>query len=219
METINKNLLYSKLLSQDIKINNSILDKIWTFHNLILKHNTNSDLTRIINFDSMVTKHYIDSLIINKFITFIEPIIDIGSGAGFPGILIKLSNPNLEIILAEPKQSRVEFLNLVIKTLNLKKITVYPHKIVRNTKLAKVNTVITRAFETIPKTLFRVENLLNKNAKVIFMKGPNSDNEKGDAVLASPFYSLEKNITYKISKLDIRTLIIFTYLKQHQEQF
>jgi len=216
MEKINKDLLYSKLLSQDIKINKVELDNLWAFHNLILKYNKNSDLTRIINFDSMVTKHYVDSLIINKYLNFKEPVLDIGSGAGFPGIPIKITNPDLSITLAEPKKSRVDFLNLVIKTLNLKKITVHPHKIVRASNINKFNTVITRAFETIPKTLFRVEKLLHKNGSVIFMKGPNSDIEKGDAALASPFYSLSNDITYKISNKDIRKLIVFTYLKQHQ---
>lgn len=214
MENINKLLLYSKLTSQDIKLDKLMLDKLWSFHNLILKHNKNSDLTRIINFDNMVTKHYIDSLIINKHLSFKSTLLDIGSGAGFPGIPIKISNSDLEIVLAEPKKTRIDFLNLVIKTLDLKKITVHPHKIVRASNLNKFNTVITRAFETIPKTLFRVEKLLNKNAKIIFMKGPNADAEKFDANLASPYYSLEKDITYKISSKDIRRLIIFTYLKE-----
>lgn len=216
MEKPNIKLLNKILLMQNIKLNQDELDKLWLFHTLIIKHNKDRDLTRIINFDSMATKHYVDSLIVNNLVKLKSPILDIGSGAGFPGIPLKIINPDLEICLAEPKKSRVDFLNMIIKKLDLKKIKVHPHKIVRATKFDSFNTIITRAFETIPKTLFRVENLITSNSKIIFMKGPNSEKEKGEASFASPFYKLSNDITYKISSNDYRKLIVFTYLKHHQ---
>lgn len=218
MEKPNIELLNKSLIKHNIRIKQDELEKLWAFHKLIILNNKDRDLTRIINFEAMVTKHYVDCLILQKFFTSKTPLLDIGSGAGFPGIPLKILNPKVSFTLAEPKPSRIKFLETVIKELKLENIEVYPHKIVRQTSLPKFNTIITRAFETIPKTLFRVEKLLMPNSKIIFMKGPGVEKEKGEAGLASPFFKLEKDISYKISNVDERRLIIFTYLKPRQEQ-
>jgi len=76
---------------------------------------------------------------------------------------------DLPITLSEHRPRRVEFLNTVIKDLGLKNIEVYPHKIVKDSSIQKFNNIITRALETIPETLRRVERLVNDNGNVIFL--------------------------------------------------
>lgn len=213
MEKPNIDLLNKSLIKHNIRIKQDELERLWAFHKLIILNNKDRDLTRIVNFEAMVTKHYVDCLILQRFFTPHTPVLDIGSGAGFPGIPLKILNPKLSFTLAEPKPSRIFFLEKVISELKLQNIEVYPHKIVRQTALKKYNTIITRAFETIPKTLFRVEKLLMPNSKIIFMKGPGVEKEKSEAGLASPFFKLEKDFFYKISKIDERRLLIYSYLK------
>ncbi|MBN1115167.1 MAG: 16S rRNA (guanine(527)-N(7))-methyltransferase RsmG [Oligoflexia bacterium] len=200
-----------KLLREaGISLTQNQLESLWKFHKLIRKYNTECDLTRLYNFESMVIKHYIDCLITDRFVKPGPPLIDIGTGAGFPGIPLKILNPEMTVTLAEPKPQRVKFLHIAISELGLKNINIYPHKITSNNNLEGYNSVITRAFETIDKTLKRVEKLLNKNGKIYFMKGPNSSEEIREAQKASPQYSLINDFSYSISSRDKRRLLVFT---------
>ena len=147
------------------------------------------------------------------------PLLDIGTGAGFPGIPLKIMVPELEVILAEHRPRRVTFLELVIGELKLKNVKTYPHKIIRKTKISdnseqtplKFQSIITRALETIPQTLNRTENLITKKGNVIFMKGPNCEEEIREARIASPLFKLFSDIHYSISKQDKRRLVVFNY--------
>ena len=102
--------------------------------------------------------------------------LDIGTGAGFPGIPIKIMFPSVKLILAEQRKRRVDFLNLAIDKLKLTGIDVYPHK-VTDKSFFNVDGVITRALEDISDTLHRVEHFLPKNGSVIFLKGPDASKD------------------------------------------
>ena len=68
------------------------------------------NLTRIHNFENMVLKHYVDSLLVLRFVELPSPLIDMGSGPGLPGIPLKIARPEVRMILAEPRGARAEFL-------------------------------------------------------------------------------------------------------------
>ncbi len=78
-------------------------DRLWAYHRLLRAANAELNLTRIHNFESMVLKHYVDSLLILKFAELPSPLIDLGSGPGLPGIPLKIARPEIEMILAEPR--------------------------------------------------------------------------------------------------------------------
>src|SRR3954452_4738002 len=145
-----------ELLSRSgIRLNREQLEQLWRYHNLIRKRNQDRELTRIIEFESMVIKHYVDCMIVGKFLTLPSPLLDIGTGAGFPGIPLKIRYPHLKLILAEPRPKRIEFLKEVIAELGLKNIEVFDHKVVSENFYQPVKGVITRAVEPIEKTLLR----------------------------------------------------------------
>jgi len=198
------------LKEQKIDLNQHQLEQLWRYHKLIRENNKDSDLTRLFKFETIVTKHYVDCISVTKLFSIKGPMLDIGTGAGFPGIPIKIVKPELEVTLAEHRPRRVDFLNLVIKDLKLTGIETYAHKIIKNSNIKKFNSVITRALETIPETLLRVENIVNTGGKIIFMKGPNCSEEIREAKSASPIFSLEKDIHYSISALDKRRLVVFS---------
>ena len=202
--------LEALLKEQHITLNQHQLEQLWRYHKLLRTNNKDHDLTRLIKFETIVTKHYVDCFAVPKLTKLTSPIIDIGTGAGFPGIPLKIAEPNLEIILAEHRPRRVEFLEMVIKELGLKNITTYPHKVISSSNIDKVNCVITRALETIPETLRRVEKILNPGGKVIFMKGPNCSQEIREAKMTSPIFKLEQDVHYSISKIDKRRLVVFS---------
>ena len=98
------------------------LKKFYTYMNLLIEWNEKMNLTAIIEPKEIILKHFIDSLTILKYVEKNKKMIDIGTGAGFPGIPIKIMNEDIDITLLDSLNKRINFLNEVIQALNLEKI-------------------------------------------------------------------------------------------------
>jgi 16S rRNA (guanine(527)-N(7))-methyltransferase RsmG len=164
-----------------IRLNEKQWEQLWRYHNLLRDRNQDRDLTRIIGFESMVVKHYVDSMIVGKLFPLPSPLLDVGTGAGFPGIPLKIRYPHIKLTLAEPRPRRVQFLKDAIRVCKLDKIDVFDHKVVSQSFTRPVAGVITRAVEEIEKTLLRTSGCISTGGLVIFMKGPNAEPEIREA--------------------------------------
>src|SRR5262249_36122861 len=131
------------------------IEKLWRYHKMLRHANPELNLTRIHNFESMVLKHYADSLLVLNHIELPSPLVDMGSGLGLPGIPLKIARPGVDMVLAEPRGARAEFLRRVISALGLKGIEVYAHKLGPDYP-GQAAGVISRAVGPIPETLDRV---------------------------------------------------------------
>ena len=111
-----------KLLGIDVT--EEQLKKLDKFYNLLIEYNKIMNLTGITKKEDVYLKHFYDSLTISKIIDLSNEtsLCDLGSGAGFPGIVIKIFFPNLEVTLVDSLTKRINFLNIVINELDLKKI-------------------------------------------------------------------------------------------------
>jgi 16S rRNA (guanine527-N7)-methyltransferase len=179
----------------DLKPNT--IDLLWKYHRLIHTNNQDGDLTRLRAFETMVERHYADCCLLNAFVdNWPDRMIDIGTGAGFPGIPLKIVNPNINFTLCEPRNVRVDFLNMAIQKLDLKNINVFGHKITSASLDFPVKGVITRAFEDIDKTLVRIQNSLEIGGRAFFMKGPALKEELKTQKLVG--YEIEKLSWYNI---------------------
>ena len=100
------------------------LEQLNKYYELIIEYNKVMNLTGITEKNQVYLKHFYDSLTIARVIdlTKEETLCDIGTGAGFPGIVLKILFPNLKITLIDSLNKRVEFLKIVIKELDLKNI-------------------------------------------------------------------------------------------------
>ncbi|MBW2095284.1 MAG: 16S rRNA (guanine(527)-N(7))-methyltransferase RsmG [Deltaproteobacteria bacterium] len=187
---------------------------LWRFHRQVHEKSDELDLTRIKSFENMVVKHYVDCAYVPKLIRLPSPLLDIGSGAGFPGIPIKILVPRVHIILAEGRKKRAIFLEEVCELLKLDGMEVYPHKIPGRFE-RPIEGVITRALEPILRTLERVSSLLPDNGKAIFMKGPNCKEEVEEARKTwNGTFVLQKDISYSLPGTPHkRHLIMFTKKK------
>jgi 16S rRNA (guanine(527)-N(7))-methyltransferase RsmG len=196
----------------NLTLNENQYKQLWKFHTLLREKNEAYDLTRIYQFDSMVQKHYIDCILVAKLLNWDlpSPLLDIGTGAGFPGIPLKIACPDVEIILAEGRHKRVQFLREAVEALGLKGITVYDHKVYASFGMS-IQGAITRALESIPKTLARVRTSLVPGGKVIFMKGPRCDEEIRKALMEfGREYELLKGLSYTIPHSSHqRRLVVF----------
>lgn len=100
------------------------LQKFYQYMNLLIEWNEKINLTAIVEPKEIILKHFIDSLTIIKYIEHDKTVIDIGTGAGFPGIPIKIVRPDLKVTLLDSLNKRINFLNEVIKSLELENISV-----------------------------------------------------------------------------------------------
>jgi 16S rRNA (guanine(527)-N(7))-methyltransferase RsmG len=165
------------LLDAGIRLDDRALDRLWRYHTLLHTRNDDRDLTRIVGFEPMVIKHYVDSMIAGDLFPLPATLVDIGTGAGLPGIPLAIRYPKLNFTLAEPRPRRVAFLNDAKAALGLANVSVFDHKVSSRSFRQPVDGVITRALEPMEKTLARTGGCTGVGARYLFLKGPNVDEE------------------------------------------
>ena len=171
------------------------LNKLDKFYHLLISWNQKINLTRITDEKDVYLKHFYDSLTITKEIDLskVNTLCDVGTGAGFPGIVLKIMYPNLKVTLIDSLLKRVNYLNEIIKELELTNIKAI-HTRGEDYK-DKFDVVTSRAVANIEKLVTFTMHLVDKDGVFIAMKG-NIDNELT--------ISAEKNISkkYKIVKIN-----------------
>lgn len=109
----------------DIDLSPEMLDQFYDYYLLLIEKNKVMNLTAITEEFDVITKHFVDSIAVLKYIS-LHPgcsFIDIGTGAGFPGMPIKIACPDCQVLLLDSLRKRVDFLNDTISKLGLENIT------------------------------------------------------------------------------------------------
>lgn len=199
----------SAILAQaGISLSPPQLDALWKYHTHLRARNEALNMTRIYEFEAMAVKLYLDSAIVGKLVTLPSPLLDIGTGPGFPGIPLAILHPGVQFLLSEGRHKRNEFLREVVALAGLSNVEVLGHRIAPDYE-RPVMGVITRAVETIDQTLDRVLRCLQPGGKAIFMKGPDCDDEIAAASLKfARYFKLADDIPYQLLDTENRRRLV-----------
>lgn len=122
---MNKEQFIKELKKININISDDTLKKLDKYYHILIKENQKYNLTAITEEEQVYLKHFYDSLCLVKIINLENQyLLDIGTGAGFPGLVLKIVFPNLKVDLLDSTNKKCLFLQKVINTLDLKNITV-----------------------------------------------------------------------------------------------
>ena len=209
---MNKEEFINELLKLNININDKKLFMLEEYYNLLIEENKKYNLTSITKKEDVYLKHFYDSLTISKIIDLDkESLLDIGSGAGFPGIVLKIIYPNLKITLLDSTLKKCNFLELVISKLNLKNIKVINERaeIYSKNVREKYDIVTSRAVAPLKHLLEYSIPTLKVNGYYIAMKSNIKEEIKGITIYEKELSIKEKSrITFNLPKDNsLRTLI------------
>lgn len=195
-------------------VNHGQRSQLAHFYRLLMLNQEKENFTRLLKLRDIAIKHFIDSIIIIKHTKLQFPLLDVGTGPGFPGIPLKVMFPEEKIILAEGVQRRVEFLKHVRSEMKLKNLDILGRNINKYC-VYPVNGVITRAVEDIGNTLSNVINCLQVGGRVYFMKGPGVDPEIAAAKENwSEYYKLVEDTAYVLPETTHeRRLVVYEKIK------
>lgn len=184
---MNKEEFVEEVKKLNIEVTDDKLELLEKFYNLLIEWNEKINLTTIVEKDKVYLKHFYDSLTLSKEIDFTQNIslCDVGSGAGFPGIVIKIFFPNVKITLIDSLQKRVNYLNEVIKKLNLKDIKAEHYRMEDYSRLheEEFDYITARAVANIGIISEISVRALKINGHMVFMKA--NCNDELDIFLAN----------------------------------
>jgi 16S rRNA (guanine527-N7)-methyltransferase len=184
------------------------LNAFITYLSELKRWNKAYNLTGLKKDEDIIIKHFLDSLLYLKAIPDGKiKIADVGSGAGFPGIPIKIIRPEIEMFLIEPSRKKSAFLRHIIRQLGLEKIGVI-EKSIEEIKLNHelsfpVDIAVTRALFTIKEFLKKVSHIVRQDGILILNKGPKVNEEL--KLLKNRKYEV---ITIKLPLSDIKRHIV-----------
>ena len=194
-----------------IECNENILDKLDTYCRFLIEYNEHTNLTAIKEEKEIYLKHFYDSLTISKSIDLnkVKTLLDIGSGAGFPGIVLKIFFPNLKVTVLDSNNKKTTFLNLLIQKLNLQGVNIINQRAEDYAKEGhKFDVVTSRAVAYIDIITTLSSYFVDKEGVILLMKGDISEElsilNKHQQELGIESY---KVINCNITENDIRNII------------
>lgn len=209
-----------------LKLSDAQINNFYIFMNLLIEKNKVMNLTGITEPKEIILKHFIDSLTALKYIDKNNSVIDVGTGAGFPGLPLKIADNTLEITLLDSLNKRINFLNEVIEYTGLEGITTIHGRAEdfgKNVEYReKYAIAISRAVAPLNILLEYMLPFVKVGGKCICMKGSNCDEEIENAKNAIKTLGgeIEKIDKFSLANSDNnRTILIIKKVKKIDKQY
>lgn len=223
-----KTNFYKKMAEESekigIKLPDEQLNEFYEYMQLLLEWNEKMNLTAITDPEEVIKKHFVDSITIKKYIKEENRLIDVGTGAGFPGIPLKIVDKSIKLTLLDSLNKRINFLNEIIEKLNLKEVnTIHSRaeEYAKNKARESYDVAVSRAVADLPILLEYLMPYVKLNGICICMKGPKAQEElerskKAINILGGKLEKVEK-IT--IDEEMERNLIIIRKIKDTPNKY
>lgn len=180
------NIIIQTMNNQNLQCTEQILNQFNIYYEFLVEYNNNVNLTAITEKKDVYVKHFMDSILGQRYIKKNSTICDIGTGAGFPGVVLKIVRPDIKLVLVDSLNKRVEFLNLLLKKLNIIDVNVLHYRAedveFKNKYLNSFDCVVARAVAGLNTLTEYCLPFVKKSGKFIAYKGKDAENE---TVLAS----------------------------------
>lgn len=173
-----RKILMAGMESLGLSVGEDRIERLLSFIKLIEKWNKAYNLTAIRDREEMVRLHLLDSLAVLDFIEG-RRVIDIGTGAGLPGIPLAICRPETEFMLLDSNAKKTRFVQQAVLELKLGNVAVCHSRVEQYQPEIAFDTVITRAFAGLPIIVELTAHLLGKGGIVLAMKGQSPDEELG----------------------------------------
>ena len=164
-----RDLLVEGLHRMSLNLSDQMIDQLMAYLNLIEKWNRVYNLTAIRERDEMIKLHFLDSLSILNHVEM-EHVLDVGSGAGFPGIVLAITKPELKVTVMDSVNKKTTFMQQVKSELSLTNLNVVNARVEDYQPTILFDGVITRAFSSIQNMLLMTQHTLQKNGAWLAMK-------------------------------------------------
>jgi 16S rRNA (guanine527-N7)-methyltransferase len=212
METENKDLLIQGAMSFGIHLDKKTVDAFDLYLRELLKWNQKINLTAVRSEKEIILKHFLDSLSAYPYLSNTASLIDIGSGAGFPGIPLKIVLPSCEVVLIDSVRKKVDFQRHIIRTLGLKGIKTVHGRVQEKEILQNMgghfDAAISRAFSDLRTFLLLSHPLLKRGGVVLAMKGEKEEEDiSPHSETAQTQYRLQKRVSFPLPFSDYKRAI------------
>jgi len=200
----------------NIELNNIQIKQFKEYYTFLIEENSKYNLTAITNFEEVIEKHFVDSVYPYSQIKMNAKVIDIGTGAGFPGVPLKILRPDLEITLVDSLNKRINFLNELIFRLNLKNIKAFHSRAedfaIKNRE--KYDIAVSRAVAAIPTLAEYLLPFVKVGGMAIFYKSVSVDDELkiGEKSIITLGGAIEDRINFNLNNNN-RSLIFVKKIK------
>lgn len=215
-----------KIIKEYMDIDNVSAEKFAVYMELLREWNEKINLTAITDEEGILVKHFFDSCSISEFVDNNSKIIDVGTGAGFPGLPLKIVNDTLNLTLVDSLNKRIKFLNEVKNKLGLKNVETVHSRAedvgIDNKYREKYDFAVSRAVAELRILVEYLLPLVKVGGKVIAMKGPNIDEEVENAKKAVKLLGgeIERIESFRLGNTDNeRTVIIIKKIKNTESKY
>ena len=184
---MNKQELNEALVNFGLIIDEKTSDQLEQYLIYILAENMRTNLTAIKDPEEIRSKHFLDSLSLYKYAKEAPDLIDVGSGAGFPGIPLAIVLPRLKVTLVEATRKKCDFLEMTVKELKLKNVTILNNRAEELPSSYRTQLVTARAVAGLNELAELCLPLVKRKGLFIAMKGPKYQEEIKEAKYALEF--------------------------------
>ena len=168
-DTKDRDLLIEGLQRMDLKLSDQVIDQLMTYLNLVEKWNRVYNLTAIRERDEMIKLHLLDSLSILNHV-HVKNILDVGSGAGFPGIVLAITKPELKVTVMDSVNKKTIFMQQVKSELALTNLDVVNSRVEDYQPTTLFEAVTSRAFSNLKNMMSLTQHTLQKEGVWLAMK-------------------------------------------------